>query len=744
MSDHHPVLSKFFLLSGAVMLMMLVLTGRSGAQENVPIDQDEAHRIEMSTVEQQTIAAAATTAVAIAGSTTHVVTNPFDSGPGSLRQAVLDAASGDRIVISPVLAGQTVSLGSDLPAIDKQLTIDGRVAPLFTLSGEDSFRSGFQVNAAGDLTLQGLTLSKGRAQIGGAIYMSSGKVTLLGVTMTGNTAPTAGGAIINSNGDLTIINSTLHDNGHSGALTTGSGGALSQIGTNPNSEIWYSTITHNNSTSDISDGLYVRTGQIMITASLFDHNGASCQIENTAVMVSGGYNVDDDGTVGGNPCQFSGPNDQVDTDAQLGVLEDNGGATMTRLFAYGAPGHQIVPIGAAGCGIDYRYDQRGGMRAALELCDSGAVELDGCLAWTGLEGYLSNDNAALQLAVDAAVPGGTVNVAGLCPGSAPADTINKVNASTLSIEKDLTLQGQLAGAYAVRGNNFTPPSSLVETAVLDANGLGRVLLVSNSAEVTIANVTLARGYLPAVDVGAAMAVAIGSDVTIKESIIRHSGTTFGGGLFNDGILTVRDSWVTANGSTGGGGLYNNGTAEITGSTFSGNYAFQTGGAIFNANSGTVTLGNSTVSENQTGNNTAGIESQGVLAVINSTISNNYGVAGVTGINNLVSQTDINSANGTDDPPPAIAGGVANVGGTMNVTNSIVADNTNGDCGSASAAPISGSIRNLDHGSASVTVGHTLIKDGSCNAAAVPSNKIGDPLLGPLGNNGGQTWTSTLR
>ncbi|OZH53624.1 hypothetical protein AFK68_16375 [Hydrocoleum sp. CS-953] len=53
-----------------------------------------------------------------------LVSNLNDSGAGSLRQAIIDAAAGDTIQFDPSLGGQTIALASEL-LINKNLTIDG-------------------------------------------------------------------------------------------------------------------------------------------------------------------------------------------------------------------------------------------------------------------------------------------------------------------------------------------------------------------------------------------------------------------------------------------------------------------------------------------------------------------------------------------------------------------------------------------------------------------------------------------
>lgn len=66
-------------------------------------------------------------------STTLTVTSPLDSGPGTLRQALLDASGGDTITFDPGLFDPqnplTITLLTDLPPLDQgQVTIDGSEA----------------------------------------------------------------------------------------------------------------------------------------------------------------------------------------------------------------------------------------------------------------------------------------------------------------------------------------------------------------------------------------------------------------------------------------------------------------------------------------------------------------------------------------------------------------------------------------------------------------------------------------
>src|SRR3954464_5874507 len=74
-------------------------------------------------------------AIAIsAHATTITVTNTNDSGPGSLRQALVDSQEGDTIDFDASLKGQTISLTSAELVINKSITISGPGPNLLTVS----------------------------------------------------------------------------------------------------------------------------------------------------------------------------------------------------------------------------------------------------------------------------------------------------------------------------------------------------------------------------------------------------------------------------------------------------------------------------------------------------------------------------------------------------------------------------------------------------------------------------------
>src|SRR5262249_38742034 len=124
---------------------------------------------------------------------TLIVGSAGDSGAGSLREAIASAAAGDVITFAPTVYGQTIALGSRL-VIDRSLTIDGPGAGSLSVSGQGTVGL---ISIAGSprVSIDGLALTQGSDQIGGAIDNPSGTLLLRDCVVTNNHATSGGGAI---------------------------------------------------------------------------------------------------------------------------------------------------------------------------------------------------------------------------------------------------------------------------------------------------------------------------------------------------------------------------------------------------------------------------------------------------------------------------------------------------------------------------------------------------------------------
>jgi hypothetical protein len=146
---------------------------------------------------------------------TIVVSNANDSGPGSLRSAVVAAASGETIVVSKRLAGQKIALQSEID-VTHNVSIMGAAGRPVTLSGGGNTRV-LEIDGA-SVSLANLVIANGSADIGGGILDSNGSLTLKNVRFAGNVAYGSsteiaqGGAIAQQGGNLSIKGSTFTGN----------------------------------------------------------------------------------------------------------------------------------------------------------------------------------------------------------------------------------------------------------------------------------------------------------------------------------------------------------------------------------------------------------------------------------------------------------------------------------------------------------------------------------------------------
>lgn len=230
-------------------------------------------------------------------------------------------------------------------------------------------------NSSGTITITSSTVNNNSAGFGGGITNFEGTITLDQSTVSGNTATSNGGGV-DSDGfgaaaTLNVYNSTLSNNSAGfagGGILAYSGGAATVV------NLENSTIHNNNAPSG---GL----------ASWNNGSGATINLQNSIVadqagatadcvsitggtFVSNNYNLDSDST-----CNLSQPNDIPGATANLGTLQDNGGATNTHALLAGSQAINVIPDGTNGCGTTYTSDQREVSRPQGTACDIGAYEL---------------------------------------------------------------------------------------------------------------------------------------------------------------------------------------------------------------------------------------------------------------------------------------------------------------------------------------------------------------------------------
>ena len=300
--------------------------------------------------------------------------------------------------------------------------------------------------------------------------------------------------------------------------------------------------------------------------------------------------------------------------------------------------------------------------------------------------HASMDAGALRDAVNAALAGSTLKVAGTCAGTAG----NRV----VYIDKELTIVGGYDSS-----DWSAPPDSVANPTVLDAQQGGRVAVIAGNATVTLRHLTLRNGLASGQQPwGGAIRVNTGGALSLAESRIENSQAQRGGAIFNKGVT------------------------EIDRSTLSNNQA-EIAGAVYSRESLTTITASTFVNNNATnGNGGAIYEQGGTIDVLNSTFSgNNATSGGAIYITSLASGTvrySTFSGNGASQ----VGSGTVAGGDGITLIGTIVADSTSG--GDCAGAVVNG--------------GYNLIEDGSCITEA--SSSSGDPALLPLADNGGPTQT----
>ncbi len=234
-------------------------------------------------------------------------------------------------------------------------------------------------------------------------------------------------------------------------------------------------------------------------------------------------------------------------------------------------------------------------------------------------------------------------------------------------------------------------------------------------------------------------VASGTLASIAGLTIRDSAVGFsGGGIANAGTLTVSSSIVSNNSAPFGGGILNTGTLTVNSSTISNNSALACGGGIMNWE-GTLTISSSTVSNNSAtpgdcpdlgGPAGGGLMNFGGEATIrNSTITGNR-TDGISagGIMSYKARLTISSSTISNNSA-GIGGGIAI--GSLDMRNTIVAGNT----AFYGSPDLSGSL---------TSSGYNLLGNTSGGSGFAATDLLNvNPLLGPLQDNGGPTWTHAL-
>jgi hypothetical protein len=159
----------------------------------------------------------------------YVVVNNSNSGPGSLRQAIVDANAGGGGNITFSNVSGTIALQSDLPALTANITISGPGSAALTISIPGEVSAVLTNSAANTAALTGLTISASldnygtftlddvivgnQFNPGHAGLYNSGTMTLSRCTFTGNRVPNGNADSIENDGAINLDHCSITNNG---------------------------------------------------------------------------------------------------------------------------------------------------------------------------------------------------------------------------------------------------------------------------------------------------------------------------------------------------------------------------------------------------------------------------------------------------------------------------------------------------------------------------------------------------
>ncbi|MDD2921421.1 MAG: choice-of-anchor Q domain-containing protein, partial [Anaerolineales bacterium] len=689
-----------------------------------------------------------------------------NDGACTLREAILnanldsqlgstDCASGSGKDTITFAANYTITLvGSQLPAVTSVIIINGNGAANTIIEANAvpstaTYRV-FELNYAGDLTLDSLTVRNGQcigacasaAGGGGGIYNGGGALALTNSALSGNAAIYAGGIYTNG-GSLTVTNSTFSgnaDNGGGGAGGIFNGGGIVTVtnstfsansangsggGINNNGDLTVTNSTFSDNSAILGGGIF-NNGTLTMNNTILANSASGADCYNYSGAVSGTHNLIEVDGAGVNSCSTTAP---INNDPNLGALADNGGTTFTMALLSNSP---AIDAGDATICADppvSSKDQRGVPRPLDAACDIGALESE--TQWG--PAFVVNTSADTDDGFCDYYASGIYDCT-LREALNAANAISGADTITFAADYIITLSGSRL--------------PVINTVVaINGNGAANTIIEASACDPT------AAPSQSCTHVNGVFGVSSFGDLTLDGLTVRHgNGVIMGGGVDNKGSLTATNSVFSSNSASYGGGIFNGaGSLNVTGSVFSNNFATIFGGGAYN-NAGILNVTDSVFSGNMTDHvvvsgsgggifngrtasilNSAFVDNSAysggaiitinTMDITNSTLSGNIAFFGGGIFNQGVTTVTNSTLSGNS---AVYDGGGINAVNTVTLRNSIVANNLNGgDC----------------YGAFVVADNYSFDTDGTCGGATQKTSL--EINLGALADNGGATQTFAL-
>ena len=553
----------------------------------------------------------------------------FDSLASQIRAA-------NRNGSGTIILAADITLASGLPAIISAITIEGNG---HSISGDAQFRI-FDVNG-GSLTVVNATLTKGRAESGGAIRMRNGaRVAIQDSTLSANHASGGGGAIITTGADdrlkitrSSFIGNDSLDGKHGGAILAQAGQVeISRSRFSENYGGFFGGAIHSWTQLNVSNTTFDKNTALAGGAALFNSGGVATMTHVTMVD----NHATGRGSDGDAVYRISGEvrirnsiiaNDNRFDDCAGGLTESIGNLSADvscvaratddpMLGASTGPAGYYPPLDGSRAvdAADPRFcletDQIGTPRPQGGGCDIGAIESTTALPWQ--PPVIPPPPCPLA---DKIIAANTDAPVGGCPAGSGADII--------SIDEDIALQSRLPAITSditIEGNGHTI-----------FGNRKFVLFTVEGGKLSINNLTLTRGK------GAIKALN-GGDVVVNNSRFIDNLNSGGGGaiLIRSAAseLVVNNSEFVGNRTdfrssstpdSGGAILASSARSRIANSSFVNNEAADEGGAIDTGNTGAVDISNSTFINNKARNRGGAVSKNhgGRLTITNSSFYRNH-------------------------------------------------------------------------------------------------------------------------
>jgi uncharacterized repeat protein (TIGR01451 family) len=551
----------------------------------------------------------------VARSATLVVTNTNDSGPGSLRQAINDAVSGDTITFSPEVSG-TITLTSGELTVNRDLTITGPSSTNLAISGNRASRV-LSITTGVSVTLSGLSVADGYAYQadGGGIY-NSGTLHLVNSAIYSSTATPGfynnqvvyglGGGIFNQ-GTLTLTHSVVHDN-----YTICSGGGLYNLS---GTVTLIGSVMYGNWANG-GGGLYNQRGTVALTDSavyghwassgggLFTANGGSTTLTRSEVF----SNTASSG--GGLVTYYSGTLTLVNSAVYNNTANSQGGG----LWNWG---------GTVAMTDSVVYSNQSGEGGGLYAGFDGKLTLTRCNVYsnsatggggiyTAFNSMAILDNSAVYANVAEFGDGGgglyNTGVLTLTGSMVYSNTTTfggggiSNNGGTVAVNNSL-VYGNQGGHGGGISNKYSGQLSLVQSKVYsNVAGNGGGIYTSGYGSLTLFDSQLYNNHAGLC--GGGLATISGALLVVGSTIYGNqaelgSALYTGSSLYNWGDLALINTTISGNHSTGHGAVYldSGSLSRLNNVTLSYNSAMSGTGGIEAASNVTLTVSNSIISDN---------------------------------------------------------------------------------------------------------------------------------------------------